>query len=168
MSLAITKRDGIKEPFNADRINRSIERACKGLSDPIGMVTQIASETRLTLYDGITEEELDAATINAALQNAQFDVEFDKVATRIFLKTMYKRVLGDYDSDTADLKELHRSQFKKHILEVVEAKLVDERLGTLFDLDELAATLEPANDELYRYSGCSTMSVLCLLKGPYL
>ncbi len=168
MSLAITKRDGIKEPFNADRINRSIERACKGLSDPIGMVTQIASETRLTLYDGITEEELDAATINAALQNAQFDVEFDKVATRIFLKTMYKRVLGDYDSDTADLKELHRSQFKKHILEVVEAKLVDERLGTLFDLDELAATLEPANDELYKYSGVSTMSDRYMLKGPNL
>lgn len=168
MSLAITKRDGIKEPFNADRINRSIERACKGLSDPIGMVTQIATETRLTLYDGITEEELDAATINAALQNAQFDVDFDKVATRIFLKTMYKRVLGDYDSDTADLKELHRARFKSHILEVVDAKLVDERLGTLFDLDELAATLEPANDELYKYSGVSTMADRYMLKGPNL
>jgi len=59
MSITITKHDGTRVPFNADKINRSIERACKGLTDPIAMVTQIATETRLTLYDGITTEELD-------------------------------------------------------------------------------------------------------------
>ena len=48
MEITITKRDGTKELFNADKINRSIERACLGLEDPIGMVTQIATETRLT------------------------------------------------------------------------------------------------------------------------
>ena len=68
MSITITKRDGTKVPFNADRINKSIERACYGLQDPISKVIQIATETRLTLYDGITTEEMDAATINAALQ----------------------------------------------------------------------------------------------------
>ncbi len=69
MELTITKRDGTREPFNADMINRSIERACQGMEDPVGMVTQIATETRLTLYDGITTEEMDQATINAAVQN---------------------------------------------------------------------------------------------------
>jgi transcriptional regulator NrdR family protein len=60
VTFSITKRDGTKEPFNADKINRSIERAAAGLSDPISMVTQIATETRLTLYDGITTEEMDS------------------------------------------------------------------------------------------------------------
>jgi ribonucleoside-diphosphate reductase alpha chain len=68
-NISITKRDGQKEFFNADKINRSIERAAEGLSDPISMVTQIATETRLTLYDGITTDEMDLATINAAVQN---------------------------------------------------------------------------------------------------
>src|SRR3979490_1265220 len=99
MELTITKRDGTKEPFNADLINRSIERACQGLTDPISMVTQIATETRLTLYDGITTEEMDQATINAALQNVKDDPAYDKVATRILLKTIYRKVLGDYDKD---------------------------------------------------------------------
>jgi ribonucleoside-diphosphate reductase alpha chain len=72
MTLTITKRDGTKVPFNADRINKSIERACHGISDPISKVIQIGTETRLTLYDGITTDEMDAATINAALQNAQY------------------------------------------------------------------------------------------------
>ena len=83
MELTITKRDGTKEPFNADKINRSIERACAGLQDPISMVTQIATETRLTLYDGITTEEMDQATINAAVQNIKEDIEYDKVAVRL-------------------------------------------------------------------------------------
>lgn len=165
MNISITKRDGTKEPFNADRINRSIERACRGLTDPIGKVTQIATETELTLYDGITTEEMDQATINAALQNAQLDVEFDKAATRLFLKTIYKKVLGDYDEDTADLRTLHAERFKNHIFEAIEAGLLDERMGTVFDLDTLAAELDPERDELYKYSGVSTMADRYMLKG---
>ena len=68
MSFQITKRDGTKEAFNADRINKSIERAAFGLPDPIAKVTQVATDTRLTLYNGITTEEMDHATINAAIQ----------------------------------------------------------------------------------------------------
>src|ERR1700741_67956 len=109
VQLTITKRDGTKQPFNADKINRSIERACYGLTDPIAMVTQIATETQLTLYDGITTEELDQATINAAVQNIKEDIEYDKVATRLLLKTIYRQVLGDYDKDNeAELELKHR------------------------------------------------------------
>ena len=74
MELTITKRDGTKIPFNADRINRSIERAALGMIDPIAKVTQVATDTHVTLYDGITTEELDLATINAAVQNIKDDV----------------------------------------------------------------------------------------------
>ena len=104
VTISITKRDGTKEQFNADKINKSIERAAAGLSDPISMVTQIATETRLTLYDGITTEELDLATINAEVQNIKEDIEYDKVATRLLLKTVYRRVVGEYNDDQAELE----------------------------------------------------------------
>lgn len=162
-NITITRRDGTKEIFDADRINRSIERACRGLSDPIGMVTQIATETHLTLYDGITEDELDEATINAALQNAQLDPNFDTAATRILIKTMYKRVLGDYKNDE-DLKRVHVERFPSHILELIDAGLVDKRLGTLFNLKELAEALDPTRDDLYKYSGASTMANRYMIK----
>ncbi len=99
VQLTITKRDGTKEAFNADKINRSIERACRDLTDPISMVTQIATETQLTLYDGITTEEMDQATISAAVQNIKEDIEYDKVAVRLMLKTVYRRVIGEYHDD---------------------------------------------------------------------
>lgn len=170
MTTTITKRDGSKAPFDADRINKSIERACYGISDPISKVIQIATETRLTLYDGITTEELDLATINAALQNAQFGIEFDKIATRLLLKVIYKKVIGDYDPDDSkiiskeEFKKLHADQFKKYILKATETGLLDKRMASLFDLDELANHLNPENDELYKYSGLSTMQNRYLVK----
>ena len=171
MSINITKRDGTKAPFNADRINKSIERACYGMTDPISKVIQIATETRLTLYDGITTEELDLATINAALQNTQYDLEFDKIATRLLLKVIYKKVMGDYDPDSESKKmsseefsKLHATHFKEYIQNAVEKKLLDERLATLFDLNALSEALIVANDELYKYSGLSTMLNRYLMK----
>ncbi len=170
MTFTITKKDGSKVPFNADRINKSIERACHDIPDPISKVIQIATETRLTLYDGITTDEMDAATINAALQNAQFGTEFDIIATRLLMKTIYKKVVGDFDNDEShnlsfeEFKKLHNSHFKGYILDAIERKLLDPRMGTLFDLDELGVNLKPENDELYRYSGLSTMQNRYLMK----
>ncbi len=163
MNITITKRDGTREPFNADRINRAIERACYGLTDPIGKVTQIASETNLTLYDGITTEEMDQAAINAALQNAQSDLEFDKIATRLFLKTIYKKVVGDFDTKE-ELAAMHKGHFPHYIRLGVELGLLDQRLAKVFDLDELAKALKIERDELYKYSGISTMQNRYLIK----
>ncbi len=171
MSITITKRDGTKASFNADRINKSIERACYGMTDPISKVIQIATETQLTLYDGITTEELDLATINAALQNTQYDLEFDKIATRLLLKVIYKKVMGDYDPDNEagvitrdEFAKLHADHFKEYIKNAVDKKLLDERMYTSFDLDELASALDVENDDLYKYSGLSTMQNRYLMK----
>ncbi len=157
MELTITKRDGTREPFNADKINRSIERACAGLQDPISMVTQIATETRLTLYDGITTEEMDQATINAAVQNIKEDIEYDKVAVRLLLKTIYRKVVGDYEDNAEILRKKHRDGFSEWIKKGIANGILDPRMMEKFDLKELAATLDMRRDELFVYSGLSTL-----------
>jgi len=158
MDFHITKRDGSREPFNADHINRSIERACEGMIDPISMVTQIATETKLTLYDGITTQEMDEATINAAVQNIKEDIEYDKVAVRLLLKTVYRRVVGDYDlDDKSDLEQKHKDRFISYIEEGVENGILDKRMVDRFNLKKLANALDIKRDELLLYSGLSTM-----------
>ena len=157
MELTITKRDGTREPFNADKINRSIERACAGLEDPISMVTQIATETRLTLYDGITTEEMDQATINAAVQNIKEDIEYDKVATRLLLKTVYRKVVGEYDDSQELLRRKHREIFPEWIKKGVEDGLLDPRMIEKYNLKDLASVLDVSRDELFVYAGLSTL-----------
>ncbi len=153
-NLFVTKADGSKEPHNADRVNRSIERACVGLSDPISMVTQIATETQLMLYNGITTDEIDQATINTAVQNIKEDTEFDTVATRLLLKTVYRKVIGDYDKeDPQDLKQKHRDLFLSYIHEGVAAKRLHPDMESKFNLEVLADTLDIERDELFGYAG---------------
>jgi len=154
MNLTITKHDGTKEPFNADLINRSIERATKGLTDPVAMVTQVATDTRLTLYDGITTEELDQATINAAVQNIKTDIEYDKVAVRLCLKTVYRKVVGNYDKENPDdLIKRHREQFINHIKHGIEIGKIDPRMQERFDLKMLSSILRIERDEQFQYAG---------------
>lgn len=156
MDLTITKRDGSKELFNADLINRSIERAAYGLIDPIAKVTQVATDTHVTLYDGITTEELDQATINAAVQNIKDDVDYDRIATRLLLKTIYKHVLGSFKTDD-ELKKLHQSHFADYVKQGVANGIFDKRMQENFDLERLAGAMDISRDELFIYAGLSSL-----------
>src|SRR4051794_38964255 len=157
MGITVVKRNGEREPYDANKINLAIEHASAGLDPNITWVTQIASELELTLFDGITTQQLDEAVIQVALQNVKDDPAFDTVAARLLLKTIYKRVLGDYDSPD-QVVALHRSGFRPYIERGVAEELLDPRLGTLFELDVLAAALEPAHDELMKYIGVVTLN----------
>jgi len=157
MGITVVKRNGEREPYDANKINLAIEHASAGLDPNITWVTQIASELELTLFDGITTQQLDEAVIQVALQNVKDDPAFDTVAARLLLKTIYKRVLGDYESD-ADVRALHASHFRSYVERGVAEDLLDPRLGELFDLDALAAALEPGNDELLKYIGVVTLN----------
>ncbi len=157
-TIYVTKRDGSKQPFDADKINKSIERACAGLPDWLSKVTQIATETSLTLYNGITEDELDQATISAALQNIQNDPDYGTVATRLFLKTVYKNILGEFERDNPNaVQELHEAKFAKHIQDAVTKGILREEMKNNFDLEKLAKALKVERDNLFDYAGASTL-----------
>jgi len=154
--IHVTKRDGTREPYNADRINKAIERAAQGLPDHISMTTQVATELAITLFDGITTEQLDEAAIGVAVQNVKDDPNFDVIAARLLRKVIYKRVLGGYESEL-ELALLHQARFPGYIRDAVEEGLLDTRLETNFDLDALAAALDHTRDDLLKYIGTVTM-----------
>ncbi|MEK6848000.1 MAG: ribonucleotide reductase N-terminal alpha domain-containing protein, partial [Nanoarchaeota archaeon] len=165
MPIFITKADGTRELHNADKVNRSIERACIGLTDPISKVTQIATETNLTLYDGIPTDEIDKATINAAVQNIKEDIEFDRIATRLLLKTVYRHIIGDYDKDDPeDLKKKHRDSFISYIENNIENNKLHPDMKGKFNLEVLADTLAVDRDELFQYAGLDGLINRYLMK----
>ncbi len=163
-TITVIKRNGEREPYDANKINLAIEEAAQGLDDSIAWVTQIATELEITLFDGITSQQLDEAVIQVALQNVKDDPAFDIVAARLLLKTIYKRVLGEYRSRD-ELGELHRSHFKANLLRGVEEGLLDARLGQMFDLDELATHINPDHDDLLKYIGVVTLNNRYGIKG---
>ena len=155
-TIHVVKRDGTREPFDANKINLALVAASEGLPDQISKVVQVATELQLTLFDGITSEQLDEAVIHTALQNVKEDPDFDKIAARLLLKNIYKNILGDYTS-AAELKKLHETKFADYIKESVKSGLLDERMnGKVFDLKRLAKALDPTRDDLSKYLGVVT------------
>ena len=155
--IYVVKRDGKRELFDANKINLALVKASEGLPEQIAKVVQVASEVQLTLFDGITSEQLDEAVINATLQNVKDDPDYDKIAARLLLKTIYKKVLGDYETFD-ELKKLHAVKFPDYIKQATELGLLDSRMtdSKLFDIKKLAAALDPAKDDLSKYLGVIT------------
>lgn len=156
-NIQVVKRDGTREPFDANKINLALVKASEGLPDQIQKVVQVATELQLTLFDGITTEELDEAVIHTALQNVKDDPDFDTIAARLLLKNIYKNILGDY-ADDAELKKLHTKKFPEYLKFGVKEGLLDKRMadGKLFDLKKLADALDPSRDGLSKYLGVIT------------
>ena len=154
--IHVVHRDGTRAPFDANKINLALVKASDGLPDQISKVVQVATELQLTLFDGITTEQLDEAVIHTALQNVKDDPDYDKIATRLFLKNTYKNVLGDFDT-AEELKKLHAKKFPSYIKTAVKEGLLDSRMSDgRYDLKKLAEALDPSNDELFKYIGAVT------------
>lgn len=154
--IHVVKRDGTKEPFDANKINLALVKASEGLPDQISKVVQVATELQLTLFDGITTEQLDEAVIHTALQNVKDDPDFDIIASRLLLKNIYKNILGDYETD-AQLKKLHETKFAGYIKRNVEDGLLDPRMNDkVFDIKKLSKALDPSRDKLSKYLGVIT------------
>lgn len=155
--ISVVKRDGSREPFDANKINLALVKASEGLPDQISKVVQVASEVQLTLFDGITTDQLDEAVIQATLQNVKDDPDYDKIAARLQLKVDYKNILGDYNTDK-ELFKLHQDRFLPYLKNGVKVGLLDARMANskVFDHGRLAAALDPERDNLMRYLGVVT------------
>jgi ribonucleoside-diphosphate reductase alpha chain len=154
--IYVVKRDGTRERFDANKINLALVKASEGLPDQISKVVQVATELQLTLFDGITSEQLDEAVIHTALQNVKDDPDFDIIAARLLLKNVYKNILGDYES-AAELKKLHETKFAAYLKAGINDGLLDARMSSkLFDIKKLAKALDPSKDNLSKYLGVIT------------
>lgn len=165
-TVRVTKRDGSLEPYDGYEIARSIEDAARGLDEAVARATQIASELEITLFDRISTEQLDEAVIQIALGNVKDDPAFDTIAARLLVKTLYKKVLGETHDLFGDqsgatqrgaIRQLHRDRFPGYVEHGVRLGLLDTRLTERFDLEALAAELDPERDDLLRYIGAQTM-----------
>jgi len=155
-NITVVKRDGSREAYDANKINLALVKASEGLEDQISKVVEVASQLQLTLFDGITSEQLDEAVIQTALQNVKDDPDYDKIAARLLLKNLYKNILGDYNT-AEELKKIHEKKFSAFLKDNVKEGLLDTRLTDgRFDLTALSKALDPSKDDLSKFLGVIT------------
>ncbi|GAA1742556.1 ribonucleoside-diphosphate reductase subunit alpha [Aeromicrobium alkaliterrae] len=164
-SITVIKRDGTKVPYDGYEIAQSITEAAAGLDHEVERATQLRSELEITLFDGITSEQLDEAVIGVALGNVKDDPAFDTIAARLLVKSLYKKIFGE-GVTRDEVSTLCGPAFVASVLRGVELRLLDDRLAEAFDLEVLGAAIDPDRDDLLRYIGAQTMRNRYMITEP--
>jgi ribonucleoside-diphosphate reductase alpha chain len=145
MSINITKRTGISEPLDIDKIHKVVEFACEGLAGISS--SQIEMNANLQFYNDMTTAEIQEVLVRSA--NDLISLEhpnYQYAAARLLLYGTYKEVFGEYA--TIPLKNLIEQNVKHGVYdpEILELYTDDE-------LHKLNTYIAHKRDENFTYAG---------------
>lgn len=152
-TIHVTKRNGTREPFNADKINRLLEWATEGLNaEP----SNVAIRAEISMFDGVSTDSIHQVLIEAAV--AMIDVanpDYQYVAARLLLAQLRKQVWGE--SVPPSLEYIIRQNADSGVYAdwTTEAYSPDE-------IAELGEYIDHAHDYKFTHAG------LCQMMAKYL
>lgn len=158
---SIKKRSGLTEPFEEQKIRRSLNRAMLGLEKDVS-ADLIMKELARIIYDDIFTKDLSKALVYAAAAFIERDPAYNYVAARLFLQHIYKEVKGKAVS-SGKIKELYQQKFIEGIHRGIQLNLLDDSLKD-YDLEKLAHALVVERDSLFGYMGIQTLYERYFLK----
>ncbi len=155
--IVVKKADGSNVFWDGADLRRRIEFARIGL-DLCLSNDEIEAELRRSVYDQISQKDLDATIVLNSKTLIERDADFAKFAGRIQLTYIYEEVLGwDIMRDgIGALKAAHQRGFRKYLEHGVAIKRLNPRLLD-YDLARLAAILDPSSDLEFDFLGIQTL-----------
>lgn len=154
--MAVTKRNGRREPVDLNKIVRAIQRCSDGLFaiDPM----RVATRTISGLYDGASTRELDELSIRTAALLTAEEPEYSRLAARLLSAYISKEVSG---------QEIHA--FSQSITRGHEVGLINDRLLSVVQTHarKLNDALDSDFDRHFDYFGLRTLYDRYLLRHPH-
>jgi ribonucleoside-diphosphate reductase alpha chain len=153
-------RDGVLENLDFDRLRQQVETACRGFEETCS-AEELLVEVKKQFYNGITPKEIARSMVLAARARIENDPDYDQVAGRLVLNIIYRESLGK-SAATDNVEQLYREKFADFVQMGIDAERISPDLAG-YDLDRLAAALDPQRDSLFPYLGLQTIYVRYLL-----
>lgn len=154
--FVVTKEDGTAELFLPEHIRDIFMYASRGHEGDVA-VDLLVEQAQRELFDGMTIRDVANALVLVARSFTEQDPAYSLIASRLLLEgIVYRDAMGAAPRDAAELTKLYRESFIKNVKRGVEQKLLDERVLS-FNLEKVAAVLEPERDDLLRYLGTQTL-----------
>lgn len=165
--LMITKRNGNKEAFALEKLQKSLEAILGEYAAEID-VPAVVNQVRLELYEDITTEEIERALIMVLRAYIEKDPAYSYVAARALANKVYKEVIGadKIDFTPGQLEAQMRQTFIQKIQEGVAIGRLDPRMLT-FNLEYIASELVLERDNLLNYLGVQTLYDRYFTKNPH-
>ena len=155
--IVVKRADGSTSLWDRQDLRLRIEFASIGL-DLCLTSEQIETELTRSIFDQISQKDLDQTIILNSKTLIEKDADFARFAGRIQLSYIYEEVLGwDIVRDgIKKLKAFHIEGFKKAVAHGIAIKRYSPRLAD-YDLDALAAQLDPTADLEFDFLGVQTL-----------
>lgn len=96
--ISVVKRDGTKESYDVEKIQRQVQYACDGIANVSQSMIELTMN--IELYNGITTKHIDLLAENAAvklIKDPEGDVNYQFVAGRLKNSSLRKEVYGQYE-----------------------------------------------------------------------
>nr|WP_243745967.1 ribonucleoside-diphosphate reductase subunit alpha [Tahibacter aquaticus] len=153
--MAVTKRNGKREPVDLNKIVRAVTRAADGLFsiDPM----RVATRTISGLYDGATTRELDELSIRTAAMLTTEEPEYGRLAARLLSEYIAKEVAGQ------EIHAFSQSVTRGHELGLINARLLE---FVQANARKLNSALDMELDRRFDYFGLRTVYDRYLLRHP--
>ncbi len=155
--VVVTHRDGSTYFWDGVDLKARINYAMIGLELTMSE-EEIESELRRSLFDEISQADLQKTIILNAKTLIEKDADFAKFAGRILSTYIYEEVL-DWDivkDGIGALKQLHTKYFKKYLKHGIKIKRLSPKLND-YDIRKLSRALDPAADLDFDYLGIQTL-----------
>ena len=156
-SVVVRDRQGNELAWGGEDLRARIRFAAAGLD--LGLdETELEQELRRSIHGGIDRADLDRLVVLNAKSLMERDSDFSFFAGRILLTFIYEETL-DWDvlhDGVGGLAEAHRRALQPVLERGVEIRRVDRALLG-YDLDRVAAALDPAADLGFDYLGLQTL-----------
>ncbi|MDO8544283.1 MAG: ribonucleoside-diphosphate reductase subunit alpha [Opitutaceae bacterium] len=155
--IVVKKADGTNSFWDGADLRKRIEFARINLELCLSN-DEIETELRRSIYDQISQKDLDATIILNSKTLIERDADFAKFAGRIQLTYIYEEVLGwDIMCDgIGALKTAHQRAFRKYLEHGVAIQRLNPRLLD-YDLAKLGAALDPSSDLEFDFLGIQTL-----------
>jgi len=153
-TIMVSKKDGITELFNRNRLETTVEWAAHKYETIINS-NAIINDTQKNLFDGISPTQIDELLILAATSLIELDPAYGIVAAKFLLKKLFKEVTTHSIMRT-DRNTLYRQSFVDGIVFGAQHGIFDRRMLD-FDLTFLASKICPERDYLFDYMGIKTL-----------
>lgn len=127
-------------------------------------VDTLVEQAEREMYEGMTMRDVSHTLALVARAFIERDPAYSTLASRLHLElSVYPDCMEVTVPGKDGFADAYRASFKQMIIRAAELKLVDERMKG-YDLDAMAAAIDPARDGLLKYLGVQTLSDRYLIR----
>jgi ribonucleoside-diphosphate reductase alpha chain len=159
LNYTVKLPSGTTEPLDEQKILDTIIEACRGL-DGVS-ASDVMSEVRRNVYDGIQLHELGLAQTMAARALVEKDPSYAFVSARLLLNNLRAEAIGfilpsNAVTTQAQIAVTYAEYFPEYVRRAIDMGFLDNEIAN-FDIATLAAALRPERDGLFQFLGLQTL-----------